>query len=207
MILCKKVYNMTVILASASPRRSELLRNLGLSFVICPADLDEESIQENTPSRLVEAISSAKASKVAAESDPNALVIAADTVVVLDGVVLGKPANADAAKQMLSALSGKTHEVYTGVTLRQGVRDVCFHERSEVQFRTLSEEEIGAYLQTGEPMDKAGSYGIQGVGALLVSEIRGDYFNVMGLPLCRLGLALQDFGLNLLTLAAETTRG
>lgn len=198
---------MTVILASASPRRSELLRNLGLSFAICPADIEEERIQADTPSRLVEAISSAKAAKVAASSDPDALVIAADTVVVLDGVVLGKPADADAAKQMLSALSGKTHEVYTGVTLCQGARDVCFHERSEVQFRTLSEEEIGAYLQTGEPMDKAGSYGIQGVGALLVSEIRGDYFNVMGLPLCRLGLALQDFGLNLLTLAADNRRG
>lgn len=207
MILCKKVYNMTVILASASPRRSELLRNLGLTFTICPADIDEYRIQEDTPSRLVEAISSAKASKVAAQSDGDALIIAADTVVVLEDVVLGKPINADAAKQMLSSLSGKTHEVYTGVTLRQGEREVCFHERSEVQFRPLSEEEIGAYLQTGEPMDKAGSYGIQGVGALLVSEIRGDYFNVMGLPLCRLGLALQDFGLNLLTLAATTTRG
>lgn len=203
MILCKKVYNMTVVLASASPRRSELLRNLGLSFTICPADIDEESITAKSPSLLVEALSCAKAAKVAAESASDALVIAADTVVVLDGRVLGKPSDVSSAHAMLSALSGKTHEVYTGVTLRQGSREACFHERSEVCFRTLSEEEISAYVRTGEPMDKAGSYGIQGFGALLVSEIRGDYFNVMGLPLCRLGLALGDFGLNLLTLASE----
>lgn len=158
-----------------------------------------------SPALLVEALSSAKAAKVAAESASDALVIAADTVVVLDGTVLGKPSDISSAHTMLSSLSGKTHEVYTGVTLRQGSREVCFHERSEVQFRTLSEEEITAYIQTGEPMDKAGSYGIQGFGALLVSEIRGDYFNVMGLPLCRLGLALQNFGLTLLTLAAKNT--
>lgn len=196
---------MTVVLASASPRRSELLRNLGLSFTICPADIDEESMTAKSPALLVEALSSAKAAKVAAQSPSDALVIAADTVVVLDGTVLGKPSDPSSAHAMLSSLSGKIHEVYTGVTLRQGSHEVCFHERSEVQFRALSEEEITAYIQTGEPMDKSGSYGIQGFGALLVSEIRGDYFNVMGLPLCRLGLALQGFGLTLLTLAPKNT--
>lgn len=193
---------MTVVLASASPRRSELLERLGLSFEVRAADIDEESVVAESPEALVLTLSSAKAQKVAADCTPDTLVIAADTVVVLDSEVLGKPADEASAFSMLSALSGRWHEVYTGVSVHCGERQVQFCERSEVCFRPLSDAEIRAYIKTGEPMDKAGAYGIQGYGALLVSALRGDYFSVMGLPLCRLGQCLTEFGLDLLQEAA-----
>lgn len=193
----KKVYTMTIILASASPRRQELLRQIGLSFQVIPADLDEGSIEASSPTALVEALAAAKAEHVALRQESaDALIIASDTIVVLDDCVMGKPESASDARSMLETLSGRMHEVYTGVTLRQGARIETFSDRSEVTFRTLSEEEIEAYIRTGEPMDKAGAYGIQGFGALFVSELRGDYYNVMGLPLCRLGQALQQFGVS-----------
>ncbi len=187
---------MDMILASASPRRAELLHNLGLSFVIQPAQFDEESLRAESPFALVEALSSAKAQLVAG-AHKDALVLAADTVVVLDGDILEKPKNEAEAQEMLSRLAGHWHEVYTGVSLQLGDRCHSFHEKTKVHFRPLSPQEIDAYIQTGEPFDKAGGYGIQGFGALLVDQIQGDYFNVMGLPLCALGQAMENFGLGL----------
>ena len=131
------------------------------------------------------------------------LVIAADTVVAVDGRVLGKPAAPEDAVRTLAALSGREHTVYTGVTVRRGGEEATEHEATAVRFRSLTLEEIRTYVSTGEPMDKAGSYGIQGYGCLLVEGIRGDYFNVVGLPVCRLGRMLARFGVEPLALAAE----
>lgn len=195
----KKVYNMTIILASASPRRQALLRQLGLSFTVQAADIDEDQVQIKEPGALVCALSLQKAQAVAAQHE-DALILAADTVVVLDGAILGKPANEEEAFSMLRGLSGRSHEVYTGFTLLHPQRSLVHssHEISSVRFRPLTDDDIRRYIQTGEPMDKAGAYGIQGYGALLISGIMGDFYNVMGLPLCRLGQALGEFGLDLL---------
>ena len=139
----------------------------------------------------------------AIEGAPEDLVIAADTVVAVDGRVLGKPAAPEDAVRTLAALSGREHTVYTGVTVRRGGEEATEHEATAVRFRSLTLEEIRTYVSTGEPMDKAGSYGIQGYGCLLVEGIRGDYFNVVGLPVCRLGRMLARFGVEPLALAAE----
>jgi len=155
------------------------------------------------PAQIVEELSLRKARAVAEESDEDDLIIAADTVVALDGAVLGKPEDESGAFSMLSALSGNRHYVYTGVTVIRGEQVVTQHEMTTVTFRDLEPEEISNYIATEEPMDKAGAYGIQGLGALLVSGIEGDYFNVMGLPVYRLGRILSEFGLNLLELAAR----
>ena len=196
---------MRMILASGSPRRKELLGNMGFSgFTVLKPDFDEDAVTAPDPGGLVEALSAGKAEAAAREvSDPEALLLAADTVVVLDGAVLGKPRDEADAFRMLSALSGRTHRVYTGVTLRRGGEVLTGHEVSEVTFRSLTEEEIRNYIATKEPMDKAGAYGIQGLGALLVEGIRGDYFNVMGLPVCRLGTMLKQFDVDCLRRAAE----
>jgi len=196
---------MNLVLASGSPRRKELLGNMGFSgFTVLKPDFDEDAVTAPDPGGLVEALSAGKAEAAAREvSDPEALLLAADTVVVLDGAVLGKPRDEADAFRMLSALSGRTHRVYTGVTLRRGGEVLTGHEVSEVTFRSLTEEEIRNYIATKEPMDKAGAYGIQGFGALLVEGIRGDYFNVMGLPVCRLGTMLKQFDVDCLRRAAE----
>lgn len=194
---------MDIILASASPRRKELLTQMGLSFRVVAADIDEHMDRELSPDRLVEAISAEKAAAVAAGAGANSLVIAADTVVVWNGEVLGKPADQADARRMLGELSGRTHRVYTGYTLRRGERVVTRSEGTDVTFRPLTAEEIAAYVSTGEPMDKAGAYGIQGLGSMLVEGIRGDYFNVMGLPVCALGKALGEFGIFPLTQAKQ----
>jgi len=195
---------MDIILASQSPRRKELLHQMGLrGFKINVPDVDE-TIEENlSPGQMVEELSLRKARAVAAQADEDDLIIAADTVVALDGAVLGKPEDESSAFSMLSALSGNRHYVYTGVTVICGEKVVTQHEMTTVTFRELEAEEISNYIATGEPMDKAGAYGIQGLGALLVSGINGDYFNVMGLPVYRLGRILADFGLDLLELAAD----
>lgn len=203
MNLEKQVYTMTILLASASPRRAALLEGLGLRFTACPTDFDEESIQESSPARLVLALSAAKAALCAQNHPDDSLILAADTIVIYKGMVLGKPADEEAACSILSTLSDQWHEVYSGVTLQRGTQIEQFYERTEVRFRALSEAEIEAYVQTGEPMDKAGAYGIQGLGALFVSELKGDYYTVMGLPLCRLGLALRNFGLDLVPTTAK----
>lgn len=191
---------MELILASGSPRRRELLETIGLGpFRVVKPVFDEGTVRAPSPAALVEALSAGKAAAVAAGEGPDALILAADTVVVLDGAILGKPAHRADARRMLSALSGREHTVYTGVTVRRGERVLTRHQATDVTFRPLTAGEIEAYLDTGEPMDKAGAYGIQGVGALLVSGIRGDYFNVMGLPVCLLGGMLSQFGLDCLS--------
>lgn len=185
---------MGLILASGSPRRRQLLEQIGLTFAVRSSDVDESVSPGLTPAQVVESLSARKGEAVAAEAAPGDLVLSADTVVALDGAILGKPRDRAEAEAMLTALSGRTHQVYTGVTLLQDGRRLTEHEVTAVTFRPLSPEEIAAYVSTGEPMDKAGAYGIQGLGALLVERLEGDYFNVMGLPLCRLGQMLAQFG-------------
>ena len=187
---------MNIVLASGSPRRRELLETLGLEFSVFPAKGEEIAPAGAGPEKTVEALSKAKAEEVA-ESFPDALVIAADTIVWADGRILGKPKDEADAKAMLRLLSDNTHEVYTGVTLIYNGRIVCGSECTKVFFRRLTEDEIDRYVRTGEPMDKAGSYGIQGRAALMVKRLEGDYFNVMGLPLCRLGQMLEEIGVHL----------
>ena len=179
------------------------MEQVGLKgFKVVSPDVDEHIEGNPSPAHLVEALSQRKAQAVLAGADEDDLIIAADTVVVLDGAVLGKPADEREAFAMLSALSGNSHRVYTGVTVAQGDRMATEHEETRVTFRELEPEEISCYIATGEPMDKAGAYGIQGVGALLVSGIKGDYCNVMGLPVFRLGRMLAGFGIDVLALAA-----
>ena len=197
---------MRIILASQSPRRRELLERMGLSpFDVIPARGEERADPALSPAQLVEALSRQKAAEVAA-AHPEALVIAADTVVSIDGLVLGKPRSGAEAARMLARLSGREHTVYTGVTVRLGDRADTQYEAAAVRFRPLSEADIARYVATGEPMDKAGAYGIQGYGAMLVEGIDGDYYNVMGLPVCRLARMLAGFGLDPLALAAEKER-
>ena len=188
-----------VILASQSPRRRELLERVGISgFRVATPNVDETVEPGLSPAETVEQLSLRKARAAAKKAGPRDLIIAADTVVALDGAVLGKPRGKAGAFAMLSSLSGREHRVFTGVTVLRGDTSATEHEETAVAFRALSPEEIRSYIATGEPMDKAGAYGIQGIGALLVSGIRGDYSNVMGLPVFRLGRMLSDFGIDLL---------
>ena len=197
---------MGLILASGSPRRRQLLEQLGLTFTVRSSDVDESVSPGLTPAQVVESLSARKGEAVAQLSQPGDLILSADTVVALEGAILGKPRSTEAAAAMLSALSGRTHQVYTGVTLLQDGRRLTGHEVTAVTFRPLSPEEIAAYVSTGEPMDKAGAYGIQGLGALLAERLEGDYFNVMGLPLCRLGQMLSRFGVHPLEAAMAPQR-
>ena len=182
-----------VVLASASPRRRELLDLVGIRHTVFPADIDESIWPGENPFEHVERLARGKAERVAADH-PACLVIAADTVVVIDGQILGKPRSRAEAVSMLGTLNGTTHTVVTGMAcalngrLESSVVDVS------VTFRTLSDDEIEEYVATGEPMDKAGSYGIQGYGAAIVRRIEGDYFAVMGLSLVRLVELMQRFG-------------
>ena len=190
---------MNIVLASASPRRRELLERIGIkNFTVSAPNVDESVEPGLSPADTVEQLSLRKARAAAGHFGPDELILAADTVVALDGAILGKPRDGNDAFAMLSALSGRENRVYTGVTVLRGNRAVTRHEVTAVTFRELSPDEIWGYIATGEPLDKAGAYGIQGVGALLVSGIRGDYSNVMGLPVFRLGQILLDFGLDLL---------
>ena len=194
---------MAMILASQSPRRRELLGQMGFSFTVRPAKGEELPHPELTPAQLVEELARQKALEVSAEAASDDVVVAADTVVAIDGKVLGKPHDKVHAAEMLSALSGREHTVYTGVAVKRGETLLVEHEATQVRFRPLTEREIDLYIQTGEPMDKAGSYGIQGYGALLVEGIRGDYFNVVGLPICRLGRMLAQVGEDALAQCAQ----
>ena len=185
---------MELILASQSPRRRQLLGQIGLDhFIVRPARGEEIMDPALSPAQLVEELSRQKAREVAGASDPGDLVIAADTVVAIDGRVLGKPADEADAERMLRMLSGRRHQVIGGVALLCGNEEVLFHCVSEVRFFPLREEEIAAYIRSGEPMDKAGAYGIQGLGRLFVESICGDYFNIVGLPVSRLMRALDQF--------------
>lgn len=188
-----------IILASNSPRRKELLGRIGITdFTVAAPNVDESVEDGLSPAEIVEQLSLRKARAAAKKAGPSDLIIAADTVVALDGAVLGKPRDKGAAFAMLTALSGREHHVFTGVTVLRGEEAATLHEETAVTFRQLTPEEIRGYIATGEPMDKAGAYGIQGIGALLVSGIRGDYCNVMGLPVFRLGQILSSFGVDLL---------
>lgn len=195
---------MSIILASQSPRRRELLGQMGFTdFIVRPAKGEEVVDPDLSPDKLVEELSRQKCAEVAALSHPDDLIIAADTVVAIDGTVLGKPRSVQDAYAMLARLSGRHHTVYTGVTVSRNGETLTAHEATAVHFRPLTAEEIEAYVSTGEPMDKAGSYGIQGYGSMLVEGISGDYFNVVGLPVCLLGRMLQQFGVDTMKLAAQ----
>ena len=185
-----------IVLASQSPRRQALLKQIGISeFDIRVPEADETYPDGLTAQEIVAHISRAKAEAAAALCTADEIVITADTMVFLDDKRLGKPADEADALRMLTALQGRHHTVCTGVTVRQGERSITEVETTEVFFRPLSREELLGYISTGEPMDKAGAYGIQGIGALLVEKIHGDYFNVMGLPLLRLSRMLAEFGI------------
>ena len=188
-----------IVLCSASPRRQELLRRIGITDFDIRVPETEESYPEGlSPRQIVEYISREKADAAARLCTAEEIVITADTMVFLDEARLGKPRDEADALRMLTALQGRHHTVCTGVTLRQGDHVVTESEATEVIFRPASERELLAYIATGEPMDKAGAYGIQGKGSLLVEGIRGDFFNVMGLPLLRLSQMLQQFGITCL---------
>ena len=186
-----------IVLASGSPRRQELLHRIGIDdFTIRVPDIEESYPEGLTPREIVEYISRKKAQAV--EAEPDEIVITADTMVFLDRQRLGKPADEADAMRMLSSLQGRKHVVCTGVTVRQGDRFLTQSEATDVFFRRASDEELAAYIRTGEPMDKAGAYGVQGMGALLVERLEGDFFNVMGLPLLRLSRMLSAFGVHFL---------
>ena len=194
---------MKIVLASQSPRRRQLLGQMGLEFTTQSPEIDEHAFHGRDARDLVETLSREKARWVARQQTPDTLVIGADTVVVLDGAILGKPRDGAEAEAMLAALSGRDHQVFTGVTLCQGDRILTQAEETQVTFRPLTGQEIRQYVSTGEPMDKAGAYGIQGLGGLLVEGIRGDYFNVVGLPICRLGRMLAQVGEDTLAQCAQ----
>lgn len=190
---------MRIILASQSPRRIELLRQFNIEFDIEPSKIDEKVSAFDTPSQAVMALSYEKAMSVS-QSNEDALIIASDTVVYCDAI-LGKPNNEAEAFSMLKLLSGRVHYVYTGLSLvhLKSNTKIVDYEITQVHFNCLSDQLIERYINTGEPMDKAGAYGIQGVGSVLVDRICGDYFNVMGLPLSKLSLLLKKhFSIDLL---------
>ena len=181
---------MEVILASQSTRRKELMGLFHFPFTVRVADIDETMDDTRSAQEEVERVSLRKAQAVAHQADD--IVIAADTIVVCEGQILGKPHDETDARRMLTLLSGRDHQVMTGMTVLRGDRQVVCTEVTDIHFRTLSEKEIRAYIATGEPMDKAGAYGIQGGGALFAEKMVGDYYNVMGLPVCRLGQILRE---------------
>ena len=187
-----------IILASASPRRRELLEQGGIPFTVIPSQA-EEKITTEQPGQAVEELSYLKCSDIYEKSLGDVLVIGADTVVASEGKILGKPSSQKDAVKMLQSLQGRAHEVYTGVTImaREGNenRKKTFHEKTKVVFYPMSDEEIRCYVNTGEPMDKAGAYGIQGKSAVFIKEISGDYNNVVGLPLARLYQELKNMGI------------
>ena len=193
-----------IILASASPRRRELLENMGLTFTIKVSKADEGTVDTQVPPEIyVQELALLKACAVAKTviDKKDVIVISADTIVVNDGKILGKPKDEGDAKEMLLSLSGKTHSVYTGFCVMRlsDAFTVCKNVRTDVVFKNLTEEKIKRYIDTGEPMDKAGSYGIQGLGAMLIDHICGDYFNVVGLPVSELADVLEtEFGFKLI---------
>ncbi len=191
-----------MILASQSPRRIELMREAGYDITVMPADIDETPLADESPLQLVERLATAKAKAVAHArtlagnaNGPDETIVAADTIVAIDGEKLGKPRDAQDAQAMLRRLSGRSHQVATGVCIVCGNTCTSFTEVTDVTFYALSDSEIEAYVTSGEPMDKAGSYGIQGIGGrMLVQRIDGDFYNVVGLPIARLARELRALG-------------
>lgn len=195
---------MNIILASQSPRRREILETLGLSFTVITSDADERT-DERDPCRLVELLSRRKGEAVRdrllreGRSLSDTLIISSDTVVAIDGEILGKPKDAEDAKRMLRLYSGRTHEVVSGICLIRGERIAVSHEVTRVSFDEMREEEICGYVEKNEPYDKAGAYAIQGAASAYISGIEGDYFNVVGLPVHRMcRLYFENFGENLI---------
>lgn len=188
-----------IILASGSPRRKELLEKIGLQFEVAVGNIEEDLNNSLPPRKLAEKLSLEKA-MAAAKKYPDAVIIAADTIGVFEGNIIGKPHTASAARKMLSMLSGKMHLVITGYTvLDTGTqKSITNSVTTKVYFRSLTGAEIEAYVKTGEPLDKAGAYAIQGLGALIVEKIEGDYYNVIGLPLNSLMESLKEFGITIL---------
>jgi septum formation protein len=186
----------SIVLASASPRRSQLLGDLGVAFTVAPSSAVEPPPTDEDrrdPGFYVE-----KLARLKAQSEPSdSIVIGADTVVVIDDDILGKPADPAQARAMLARSRGRSHRVYTGVCVRQGETSRVTHEVTKVTFGNFSDEFIARYVATGEPMDKAGAYAAQGKGALLIEKIEGDYFNVVGLPLFALAQLLRSFGVEI----------
>ncbi|TYS51283.1 Maf family protein [Bacillus infantis] len=186
-----------LILASSSPRRKELLENLQLKFEVSSSDVDETFEPGMLPENVVMELSSRKAESVA-RKNPAAFVIGSDTIVFADGLILGKPEGRSEAFEMLTRLSGRVHSVYTGVSIITPQKSkVEYYEKTDVEFWELTDDEKSAYIESGEPFDKAGSYGIQGLGATLVKRISGDYFAVVGLPLSRTARELKKAGFTL----------
>ena len=181
-----------IFLASASPRRKELMELAGYDFEVICADIVEVVPEEAMPQEVVMSLALQKAQAVAAEHK-EAVVIGSDTVVALDGKILGKPHSEQEACEMLRSLSGRTHKVFTGVAIVCGGKVKNFFDETDVEFYSLSDDEIKKYVATGEPTDKAGAYGIQGKGSVLVKRINGDFFSVMGLPIAKLYREMSDF--------------
>ncbi|MDI3547795.1 MAG: nucleoside triphosphate pyrophosphatase [Halanaerobiales bacterium] len=188
-----------LILASASPRREELLKRLGLKFTIVPSKIDEDKFSNLPPVEMVQELARAKAEEVA-ELVEDTVVIGADTVVVFEDKIMGKPLNKSDAERMLSQLQGKRHSVLTGLAVYEtrSNKVLVDYDRTDVYMRPLDNQEITGYINTGEPLDKAGAYGIQGFGGIFVERINGSYFTVMGLPIHKLALMLKEFSINIL---------
>ena len=189
---------MSIILASASPRRRELLERMGLEFEVRTANHDETMDPGKPAEEEVRRVSALKAEAVKPLCSAGDVIIAADTIVVSDGYVMGKPATVQEACDMLRRLSGSKHQVITGLSVCRDDERCSVSVTTDLRFRELSEAEIAAYVATGEPMDKAGAYGIQGLAAMFVEGLNGDYYNVMGLPVCTLAGILRRFGVELL---------
>ena len=186
----------TLILASQSPRRKELLEQLGYQFTCLPADIDESVLPQESPKQYVARLAVEKASVIAQQYDENVAVLGSDTSVVFGTNILGKPASLDECIAILSMLSGNSHQVITAVAVVKGERSEVIVVRTEVDFKVLSEQEIIRYWQTGEPQDKAGAYGIQGIAGQFVKQIRGSYSAVVGLPLYETAQLLSSFGVH-----------
>ncbi len=184
--------NTKLILASQSPRRRELLQLLAIPFEVIPAKVEEKIDPDRDPAEEIQRLAQKKASWIF-QSHPDSLVIGADTVVVIDGMILGKPKDQKEAQAMLHRLSDRTHQVITGVCLIDAKQTDCFVNITEVTFYPLSEEEIDRYTQSNEPLDKAGAYAIQGAAALFIKKIDGDYYSVMGLPIAEIAQHLKHF--------------
>ena len=173
-----------IILASASPRRKEILELADLEFDVMPSDA-QEITTKTAPNEVVMELASIKAKDIYKKSEKQSMIVGADTVVAYQGQILGKPTDEADAKRMLTMLSGQTHEVYTGVCVIEDGKTKTFYEETKVTFYEISDEQIDYYIKTGEPMDKAGSYGIQGKAAVFIKGIEGDYYNVVGFPIAR----------------------
>ena len=189
---------MAIFLASKSPRRSELLARMGVEFTVKTSKIDEKMDPFANPADEVARVSLAKAQAVRGTCHPDDIIIGADTIVVCDGLTMGKPRSESEAFSMLRRLSGRDHQVLTGLTVLGGDRTENLTVATTLRFRALSDAEIRNYIATGEPMDKAGAYGIQGLAAMFVVGLDGDYYNVMGLPVCTLTILLRRFGVKLL---------